>query len=132
MLKKLMAALRGGAPTFRMPGGGDPERSSTGLGFEIVEPGSGEKPGPTDVVTVRYAGWTPDGKRFDGSFPGTASFPLDRVIGAWTEGLQLVAPGGKIWLLAPPELAYGRRGAPPRIGPNATLVFYVELVRVGE
>jgi FKBP-type peptidyl-prolyl cis-trans isomerase FkpA len=80
---------------------------------------------------VRYAGWTTDGKSFDASFPGTASFPLNKVIGGWTEGLQLIGEGGSIRLVIPPALGYGARGAPPKIGPNATLIFLVELQKIG-
>jgi FKBP-type peptidyl-prolyl cis-trans isomerase FkpA len=131
MFKRLFAALRGTpAPGFYLPTEAEVELRPSGLAVQVLEPGGGRSPEATDTVTVRYAGWTPDGKRFDASYPGTASFPLNRVIGGWTEGLQLLRPGGSARLVIPPGLAYGPRGAPPRIGPNATLVFHVELVSV--
>ena len=131
MLKKLLAGwFSGGAPAFYLPSESEVELRPSGLAVQILEAGSGRSPSEHDSVTVRYAGWTTEGKRFDASYPGTASFPLGRVIRGWTEGLQLLAEGGSARLVIPPDLAYGVRGAPPKIGPNATLVFHVELVRV--
>jgi len=131
MLKRLFGRLFGsGRPEFKLPSEEDLERTRTGLGVEIIAPGEGRTPATVDTVTVRYAGWTDSGKLFDASYPGTASFPLNRVIPGWTEGLQLLKEGGSARLVIPPQLAYGPRGAPPRIGPNATLVFHVELVEV--
>lgn len=121
----------GGVPAFELPGEDETQVTPTGLRYVIHEPGTGAAPTELDQVTVRYAGWTTAGKRFDASYPGTATFPLNRVIRGWTEGLQLLRPGGSATFVIPPELAYGARGAPPRIGPGATLVFRVELVRVG-
>jgi FKBP-type peptidyl-prolyl cis-trans isomerase len=105
------------------------ERES-GLGVSVEVEGAGEQPGPSDRVEVRYAGWLEDGKAFDASWSKTATFPLDRVIPGWTEGVGCLRPGGRAWLRVPPHLGYGSRGAPPRIPPRATLVFCVELVRV--
>lgn len=131
MLRRLLAALRGSPPpAFHLPSESEVELRPSGLAIQVLEPGNGRTPGPTDTVTVRYAGWTPDGQRFDASYPGMASFPLHRVIGGWTEGLQLLKEGGSARLVIPPGLAYGRRGAPPRIGPDQTLVFHVELLKV--
>ena len=131
MLKRLFGALfGGGAPAFHLPSDAELTRQASGLGVQILEPGSGRAPVATDTVTVRYAGWTTDGKRFDASYPGTATFPLNRVIAGWTEGLQLLMVGGSARLVIPPDLAYGVRGAPPRIGPGETLVFHVELVDI--
>jgi FKBP-type peptidyl-prolyl cis-trans isomerase len=133
MLKRLLAALRGTpAPAFYLPTEEEVDLRPSGLAVQVLAPGTGRSPEATDTVTVRYAGWTPDGKRFDASYPGTASFPLHRVIGGWTEGLQLLAEGGSARLVIPPGLAYGPRGAPPRIGPNQTLVFHVQLVSVDD
>ena len=131
MFRRLLAAL-GGAPTpdFYLPTEAEVNLLESGLAVQVLEPGSGRTPAATDTVTVRYAGWTPDGKRFDASYPGKSTFPLNRVIGGWTEGLQLIAEGGSVRLVIPPDLAYGPRGAPPRIGPNQTLVFLIELVSV--
>ena len=99
----------------------------------MVQEGSGKAPGPTDKVTVHYAGWLTDGTPFDSSYSRgqTISFPLNGVIAGWTEGLQLMKEGGTCLFVIPPDLGYGASGAPPVIGPNATLVFQVELVSVG-
>lgn len=132
MLSRLLSLFRPRRiPEFVLPSEEELVRTPSGLGVRVVEEGSGPKPAPTDVVTVRYAGWLTGGKLFDASYPGTASFPLNRVVAGWTEGLQHLAPGGVAILVLPPELAYGARGAPPRIGPNETLVFRVELVAIG-
>lgn len=131
MLRRLLSLFGGSsAPPFDLPADERLETTASGLRYQIVEEGSGSPPLAHDTVTVRYAGWLLDGSRFDASYPGTATFPLRNVIAGWTEGLQLLKPGGSAKLVIPPELAYGKRGAPPRIGPDATLVFHVELVRV--
>jgi len=102
----------------------------SGLQYKILKPGTGKTPGPTDKVTVNYRGTLIDGKEFDSSYKRgkPASFPLDGVIKGWTEGLQHAQEGGKIQLVIPPELAYGKRGPLA----NQTLVFDVELISVGE
>jgi FKBP-type peptidyl-prolyl cis-trans isomerase FkpA len=94
--------------------------------------GSGANPTATDRVTVHYHGTFTDGKVFDSSVDrGTpATFPLDRVIDCWTEGVQLLKEGGKAQLICPPQTAYGERGQPPIIPPNATLQFEVELIKI--
>ena len=94
--------------------------------------GTGPNPGMTNRVTVHYHGTFPDGKVFDSSVDrGTpATFPLDRVIDCWTEGVQLIKEGGKAQLICPPQTAYGERGQPPVIPPNATLQFEVELIKI--
>ena len=94
--------------------------------------GSGPSPTATDVVRVHYHGTFPDGQVFDSSVERgePARFPLNRVIACWTEGVQLMKVGGKAKLVCPPEIAYGARGAPPRIPPNATLHFEVELLAI--
>jgi len=94
--------------------------------------GTGPNPTATDRVTVHYHGTFPDGKVFDSSVErGTpATFPLNRVIDCWTEGVQLIKEGGKAQLICPPNTAYGERGQPPLIPPNATLQFEVELIKV--
>jgi FKBP-type peptidyl-prolyl cis-trans isomerase FkpA len=131
MFKRLFGLLRGASrPDFQLPADDELERTRTGLGVQLLEAGAGQTPAATDTVTVRYAGWTLQGKLFDASYPGTASFPLNRVIPGWTEGLQLLKEGGSARFVIPPQLAYGERGAPPRIGPGATLVFHVELLKV--
>lgn len=131
MLSRLISLFRRRRiPEFVLPEEGDLLRTPSGLGVHVLERGTGEKPAANDTVTVRYAGWLIEGKLFDASYPGTATFPLNRVVRGWTEGLQHVAAGGSVILVIPPELAYGSRGAPPRIGPGATLVFRVELVSI--
>jgi FKBP-type peptidyl-prolyl cis-trans isomerase len=104
----------------------------SGLQYQVLSQGQGDQPAATDTVTVHYRGTLVDGSEFDSSYGRgePATFPLDRVIRGWTEGLQLMRPGAKYRLFVPPELAYGERGEGPKIGPNHTLVFEVELLSV--
>lgn len=120
-------------PDFVLPADDSCTTTPSGLKCETVTEGSGKSPGPTDRVTVHYAGWLTDGTPFDSSYARgeTIAFPLNGVIAGWTEGVQLMKEGGTHRFVIPPELAYGSQGAPPVIGPNATLVFQVELVKVG-
>lgn len=116
-------------------GKGDPEGTITtasGLKITHLVEGTGASPGPHDVVVVHYHGTFPDGKVFDSSIERghPATFPLDRVIPCWTEGVGMMKVGGKARLVCPPQLAYGAAGAPPRIPPNATLHFEVELLEI--
>lgn len=106
--------------------------TTSGLQYQIVEAGEGEHPKASDRVTVHYRGTLLDGTEFDSSYSRgqPATFPLNGVIAGWTEGVQLIKPGGKIKLFIPSELAYGDRGAPPTIKPGATLVFDVELISI--
>ena len=106
--------------------------TASGLKYGVVTEGSGESPKATDTVRVHYRGTLLDGTEFDSSYSRgePIEFPLDRVIPGWTEGVQLMTPGAKFRFVIPPELAYGEAGAPPVIGPNATLVFEVELLAV--
>ncbi|NJA04491.1 FKBP-type peptidyl-prolyl cis-trans isomerase [Methylococcaceae bacterium WWC4] len=105
--------------------------TASGLQYQVVTEGSGAQPGPTDNVTVHYQGTTIDGKEFDSSYKrgAPASFPLNRVIPGWTEGLQLMKEGAKYRLFIPAKLAYGERGAGRDIGPNSALIFDVELIK---
>ena len=121
------------APAFSLPGNEALTTTSSGLQYETVKPGTGKAPKATDTVTVHYAGWLTNGTAFDSSYKrgAPASFPLNRVIAGWTEGLQLMKEGGTSKFVIPAKLAYGSRGAPPVIGPDATLVFQVELIKVG-
>jgi FKBP-type peptidyl-prolyl cis-trans isomerase FkpA len=107
-------------------------RGDSGLVLKHVTVGSGDSPGETDTVVVHYHGTFPDGTVFDSSVDrGTpATFPLNRVIPCWTEGLQQIQVGGKAQLTCPPEIAYGPRGMPGAIPPNATLHFEVELLGI--
>lgn len=105
--------------------------TASGLQFEVLAQGTGAKPKATDIVKAKYHGTLIDGTVFDstrerGDVP--AEFPLNRVIPGWTEGLQMMNKGAKYKFYIPSELAYGERGAGPQVGPNAVLIFEVELV----
>ena len=104
----------------------------SGLQYKILKQGTGPKPTADDTVECNYRGTLIDGKEFDSSAKhgGPATFPVDRVIKGWTEALQLMPVGSKWELYLPSELAYGDRGAGADIGPNATLVFEVELLAI--
>ena len=106
--------------------------TSSGLQYKILTQGNGAKPSATDSVTVHYLGTTLDGNEFDSSYKRDtpATFPLNRVIAGWTEGLQLMQEGSKYRFYIPSDLAYGPNGAGRDIGPNATLIFDVELIKV--
>ncbi|MEZ5940003.1 MAG: FKBP-type peptidyl-prolyl cis-trans isomerase [Planctomycetaceae bacterium] len=106
--------------------------TDSGLKYRILREGTGAAPMAASTVECHYKGWLDNGKEFDSSYNRgqTATFPLNRVIRGWTEGLQLVSEGGKIELEIPSVLGYGANGAPPVIPPNATLHFEVELIKV--
>lgn len=108
--------------------------TKSGLQYKILKEGKGEKPAKTDVVTTHYVGTLLDGSEFDSSVKRgePASFPLTGVIAGWTEALQLMPVGSKWRLFVPASLAYGAEGREPVIGPNSTLVFEVELLKIGE
>ena len=108
------------------------KKTASGLLYRVEKAGSGNAINATDVVKVHYTGKLPDGTVFDSSVQrGTpAEFPLNQVIKGWTEGLQLVKKGGKIELVLPPDLAYGKDGAGASIPPNSTLYFDVEVLDV--
>ncbi len=110
----------------------DAVTTDSGLVYEVLEAGDGPKPGPSDSVTVHYRGTLLDGKEFDSSYSRgkPATFGVNRVIKGWTEALQLMGVGSKWKLTIPPELAYGKRGAGKDIGPDETLVFEVELLKI--
>jgi beta-glucosidase len=107
-------------------------QTESGLSYRILRKGDGAAPNETDTVTVHYKGWFDNGNAFDSSYDRgePASFPLNRVIKGWTEGMQLVSAGGMIELEIPCNLAYGAAGRPPVIPPRATLHFLVELIDV--
>ncbi|HEX8076399.1 MAG TPA: FKBP-type peptidyl-prolyl cis-trans isomerase, partial [Chthoniobacterales bacterium] len=128
------ASLQGAAPAEPIPPPedvagppADAEKTASGLASKVLTPGKGTThPGKTDLVTVHYTGWTTDGKNFDSSVPGNkpATFPLDKVIAGWTEGVQLMVAGEKRRFWIPEELAYkGKEGRPAGM-----LVFDVELI----
>ena len=107
-------------------------RNPAGFVIQEIAPGKGASPGGTDQVKVHYRGTLIDGTVFDSSIDRgePAVFTLDHVIPCWSQGLQLMKVGGKSRLVCPAELAYGDRGAPPRIKPGSTLVFEVELLDI--
>ena len=106
--------------------------TESGLQYEVIKEGDGEKPTANNTVKVDYTGTTIDGKVFDSSVQRgqPASFPVKGVIKGWTEGLQLMTVGSKYKFYIPSDLAYGERGSGAKIGPNATLIFEVELLEI--
>lgn len=108
------------------------KKTASGLVYLPEKEGTGNSPGAEDLVLVHYRGTLIDGTEFDSSHKRNepASFPLNRVIPGWTEGIQLMKPGGKAKLVIPSALGYGDRGSPPNIPGGATLQFEVELIEV--
>ncbi|MEM9992130.1 MAG: FKBP-type peptidyl-prolyl cis-trans isomerase, partial [Bacteroidota bacterium] len=106
--------------------------TDSGLQYKVLTEGKGAKPAATDEVSVHYHGTLIDGTVFDSSVQRgqPASFPLNRVIKGWTEGVQLMNVGSKYRFFIPSELAYGSQGAGAQIGPNSTLIFDVELLEI--
>lgn len=102
----------------------------SGLQYRIVKQGTGPIPKAGDIVTVRYRGTFIDGTEFDSSHGKAAPFRVDGVIPGWTEALKMMPVGSKWELFVPSDLAYGEAGGGETIGPNATLVFEVELVSI--
>ncbi len=106
--------------------------TASGLVYLSLKEGKGASPVATDTVKVHYRGTLANGSEFDSSYKRgePTEFPLNRVIPCWTEGVQLMKPGGKARLTCPPAIAYGERGAGGVIPPNATLQFEIELLSV--
>lgn len=106
--------------------------TESGLQYEVIEAGAGATPTAEDSVEVHYRGTLIDGTEFDSSYSRgqTVTFGVTQVIAGWTEALQLMQEGAKYKLFIPADLAYGAGGAGQVIGPNATLIFDVELVKV--
>jgi len=104
----------------------------SGLQYKILADGKGKSPKATDTVTVNYKGTLIDGVEFDSSYKRgqPATFTVNGVIPGWTEALQLMKEGSKWQLFIPSNLAYGERGAGGSIGPNAVLIFEVELISI--
>jgi FKBP-type peptidyl-prolyl cis-trans isomerase len=110
----------------------DVQVTSSGLQYRVIEEGTGNRPATSSEVTVHYRGTLIDGTEFDSSFSRgePATFPLNRVIPGWTEGLQLMREGATYEFFIPSELGYGERGTQGVIGPNAVLIFEVELISI--
>ena len=109
----------------------DAEKTKSGLTMKVLKPGTGTvHPKSTSTVTVHYSGWTPDGKMFDSSVlrGAPASFPLDKVIKGWTEGVQMMVPGESARFWIPGKLAYDGSDRPD--APKGMLVFDIELIAV--
>lgn len=106
--------------------------TADGLQYKVLKEGSGASPKETDTVSVNYRGTLIDGTEFDSSFKRgePATFPLNKVIKGWTEGVQLMKPGAKYQFFIPAALAYGERRVSADLGPNSTLIFEVELLNV--
>jgi FKBP-type peptidyl-prolyl cis-trans isomerase FklB len=108
--------------------------TASGLQYRVITAGSGASPKTTDTVTVHYRGTLIDGNEFDSSYKREqpATFPLNGVIKGWQEALPMMKQGGKWEIFVPSELAYGPKGAGGAIGPNETLIFEIELLKIGK
>lgn len=106
--------------------------TDSGLQYEVMRAGEGERPTANDTVTVHYRGMLVNGQEFDSSYQRgqPATFPLGGVIAGWTEGLQLMEVGSQYRLVIPAELGYGAQGVPQVIPPHSTLIFEVELLSI--
>lgn len=104
----------------------------SGLQYKILKEGTGPKPAATDTVVCQYRGTLLDGTEFDSSYKHgqPATFPVDKVIKGWTEALQLMPVGSKWQVFVPSDLAYGDHSPVPEIGPNATLIFEIDLMSI--
>jgi FKBP-type peptidyl-prolyl cis-trans isomerase FkpA len=120
------------APAAKQPVPAKPIKTKSGLEITMLRKGTGPSPTARDRVTVHYVGRFENGEVFDSSVARgkPATFPLNRVIRCWTEGLQMMQVGGKAHLKCPPNIAYGPHGKPPKIPKNATLQFDVELLDI--
>jgi FKBP-type peptidyl-prolyl cis-trans isomerase FklB len=106
--------------------------TASGLQYTVLKEGTGKQPKATDTVEVNYEGKLLDGTVFDSSYKRgqSISFPLNQVIPGWTEGVALMKEGAKYEFFIPSNLAYGSQGAGGAIGPDETLIFTVELIKV--
>ena len=118
--------------SYSLPASAQTTKTPSGIEITMLNEGSGAKPKASDTVKVHYKGTLTDGKEFDSSFrrKEPATFPLGGVIPCWTEGVQSIKVGGRAKLVCPPNLAYGARGVPGTIPPNATLVFEIDLLEI--
>ncbi|MBU1537642.1 FKBP-type peptidyl-prolyl cis-trans isomerase [Myxococcota bacterium] len=107
-------------------------KRSSGLMYQVLKTGTGPKPTSSDTVLCHYRGTLESGAEFDSSYSRgkPAEFRVTGVIKGWTEALQLMTVGSRWRLVIPPHLAYGEKGAGGKIGPNATLVFEIELLGI--
>ena len=108
------------------------EKTASGILITQIKEGTGASPRSSDTVKVHYRGTLVNGKEFDSSYSRgqPTSFPLNRVIPCWTEGMQKMQPGGKARLACPAQTAYGARGIPGVVPPNSVLMFEVELLAI--
>ena len=106
--------------------------TASGLQYQVLRQGAGAKPKSTDTVRVHYKGTLLNGQTFDSSYDRgqPVEFPLNQVIPGWTEGVGLMPVGSKFKFWIPSSIGYGPAGSPPKIGPNATLVFEIELLDI--
>ena len=122
-------------PPFPAPNIATMSKTASGLQYQVLTDGDPKKPSPKmgASVSVHYAGWLQDGTLFDSSWGRgePTEFKLGQVIAGWNEALMMMHPGASILLVIPPNLAYGARGSGPKIGPNATLVFRIDLLDGG-
>ena len=122
-------------PEFSLSAEENQVTTESGLKYEVIREGNGERPEAGELVHAHYAGWLEDGTLFDSSYPrgDPLRFPVGqgRVIRGWDEGLMLMSPGAIYKFTIPAELGYGAGGSPPKIPGGATLVFWVELDKVG-
>lgn len=111
---------------------GEYQKTESGILYKVIEQGEGQVPVETDVVKVHYEGTNMKGEVFDSSYQrGTPSeFPANRVIRGWTEMLKMMPVGSTYMVVIPPDLAYGERGSPPKIGTNEPLTFKIELIDI--
>ena len=131
-VQKTLEAIEAKLVSASKAKGKDVKTTKSGLLYKIENAGKGEAIKATDTVKVHYTGKLPNGKVFDSSVERgqPVEFQLNQVIPGWTEGLQLVKKGGKIQLVIPPSLGYGKQGAGASIPPNSTLIFDVEVLDV--
>jgi FKBP-type peptidyl-prolyl cis-trans isomerase FkpA len=134
--KEVVASHKAAGETFLAKNKTRPgvKTTASGLQYEVLKEGTGANPKPTDTVSVNYVGTLMDGTKFDSSYDRKepATFVLNQVIAGWTEGVQLMKVGSKYKFYIPANLGYGDKGAGNVIGPNAPLVFEVELLSIGQ
>ncbi len=108
------------------------QQTPSGLMYKVLKQGNGPSPKETDTVRTHYRGRLVDNTEFDSSYKRNepAIFPVNQVIPGWTEALQMMKVGDRWQLVIPPDLAYGETGSPPVIGPDAVLVFEIELIGI--